>query len=152
MLAERQFQDSSGRELEIAANSVMWNSGVIGIDPVYRSLLLEVVHLMDNLCRQVPKVHTVEQFAMGIILEKCTKIHEARDIVYHYWPDYLRQPFRQRLPEILNRYALFPEGERSRMCYAQRPKVSGLRRGKLLLKRLLRRAGFLKMRGVESNG
>ena len=93
------FQDLSGRPFKISPDAPMWNSGVLGLHSSDAHLLEEALNLIDQMWPKVQDaplpVHHVEQFASGYFLER-TRISESHDIVYHYWPEYLRVPFRRR--------------------------------------------------------
>jgi hypothetical protein len=134
--------DLAGNVLSLSAATVMWNSGVIGVHPADRHVLDEAIHLTDQLCSR-SKLHTLEQFALGVSLGRQTSLRETGDVVFHYWEGSFRIPFRQRLPQVLERYASLPLSERARLSYADRPRSSIRRRCRSAYNRLLRSAGLL---------
>jgi len=136
------WADLSGAALSISASAPMWNSGVIGADPSDVRLLDESIHLTDQLSSR-SKLHTLEQFALGTVLGRETRLREVGDIVFHYWDRSYRDPFHRLLPELLKRTATMPLAGRARHCYAYRPRPSLRRRARLLCNRWLRRIGLL---------
>ena len=134
--------DLAGNVISVSATTIMWNSGVIGVHPADRHVLDEAIHLTDELCSR-SKLHTLEQFALGVSLGRHTSLRETGDIVFHYWEGSFRVPFRQRLTQILDRYASLPLSERARLSYADRPRSSIRRRCRALYNRLLQSAGLL---------
>jgi hypothetical protein len=134
--------DLAGNAISVSAATIMWNSGVIGVHPADRHVLDEAIHLTDELCSR-SKLHTLEQFALGVSLGRHTSLRESGEVVFHYWEGSFRVPFRQRLPQILDRYASLPLSERARLSYADRPRSSIRRRCRTLYNRLLRCAGLL---------
>jgi hypothetical protein len=80
------------------------------------------------------------------VLAQRTQLREAADTVFHYWPPYLHQPFREKLPRIMRQTEMLPLAQRVARCYANRPRPTLPRRGKVLLKRCLQAAGFLRGR------
>lgn len=144
-LERERFVGLDGREFSITPASTIWNAGVVGIDPSDEVLLDEVLHLTDQFCAK-SKLHILEQFAFSYVLERRVRLQEAADVVFHYWPPYLRDPFRQKLPEILSRTELFPLEKRSHECFARRPRPTLPRRMKVILKRCCQFAGLLRGR------
>ena len=136
------WTDLSGAALPISDSAPMWNSGVIGADPSDVRLLDESIHLTDQLSRR-SKLHTLEQFALGTVLGRKTRLREVGDIVFHYWDRSYRDPFHRLLPELLERTATMPLAERARQCYAYRPRPTLRRRVRLLCNRWLRSIGLL---------
>ncbi len=134
--------DLSGAALPISASAPMWNSGVIGVDPTDMPLLDESIHLTDQLSSR-SKLHTLEQFALGTVLGRETRLREVGDVVFHYWDRSYRDPFHRLLPEFLERTASVPLAERTRQCYSYRPRPTLRRWVRLLCNRWLRSVGLL---------
>lgn len=150
LLQRYRFTDSSGRVLEIPASSTIWNAGVVGMHSSDKGILREVLHLTDQLCAK-SKLHILEQFAFSYLLEqRMAQLREAADLVFHYWPPYLHDPFRLKLPRLMEEYAALPVAERARRCYAERPRPTMSRRVKVVAKRGLQVLGLLRG-GARSN-
>jgi hypothetical protein len=94
-------------------------------------------------------VHHVEQFASGYFLER-TRISESYKIVYHYWPESLRLPFRERLPGLLAAAAAATPEDRARLILAARPRADYLSKLKIGVRTGLRRLR-IPVPGVRSN-
>lgn len=70
--------------VDVSPQSVMFNSGVIGLDPVDRPLLDHSLQLLDELYELLP-IFNVEQFAVGHILNLNTQLSMSDDLIRHYW-------------------------------------------------------------------
>ena len=150
LLQRYRFTDSSGRVVEIPASSAIWNAGVVGMHPGDKGLLGEVLHLTDQMCAK-SKLHILEQFAFSYVLEqRMVQLTEAADVVFHYWPPYLHEPFRLKLPRIMAEYASLPLAERAGRCYVERPRPTMSRRAKVIAKKGLQTLGLLRG-GARSN-
>jgi hypothetical protein len=90
----------AGRRWCLGPRTAMFNSGVIGLHEANISLLDEVVHLADQIYPRAP-IWTIEQFAFSICLGACTRLHQAHDVVVHYWHPTYRTPFGQQLNGVL---------------------------------------------------
>jgi hypothetical protein len=145
MLAGSLFADLGGNELKISSDVSMWNAGVIGMDPAELPLLQEVLHLTDQFCA-VSDLHVLEQFAFSWILQNKTELSECPDLVFHYWPPYLHQPFREQLPGLLERSSRMSSAKRIQYLYRGRPRPGVFRRGKVVLKRILQFVGLIRGR------
>lgn len=146
LLEAHRFSDAGGHLLSIPPSSAMWNAGVVGIHPSDAPLLDEVLHLTDQLCAK-SKLHVLEQFAFSYVLEqRMQHLSGAGDLVFHYWPPYLHDPFRLKLPEIMARYNSFPLELRAEKCYAHRPRPTSARRVKVMAKRVMQAMGLLRGR------
>ncbi|GAB3228049.1 hypothetical protein GCM10027346_12120 [Hymenobacter seoulensis] len=73
-----------GSEFNIPFSARMWNSGVIGINNNNKNLLEDAVLLIDQIYNNYPAFHS-EQFAIGYLLSKCTRLLESEDYIYHYF-------------------------------------------------------------------
>ncbi len=153
IVAQHSFHDLSGRPLEISPDAMMWNSGVLGLHSSDAGLMIEVLNLIDQMWPLVKcgpiDVHHVEQFATGYFLER-TSISESHHIVYHYWPESIRAPFRERLPALLSSAANAAPHERAGLLYAARPRADYLPRLKIGVRTGLRRLG-LRVAGTRSS-
>ncbi len=142
------FVDSAGRPIPISPNAPMWNSGVVGVHSKDVGLMRETLHLIDQMWARLKihdlerehKVHHIEQFATGLMLGK-NRLSSCRDVVFHYWPDNLRAPFRRILPDLLAESAGKPLGLRAQGAYARRPQADAMRKVKQGLRTGLRSLG-----------
>lgn len=132
--------DLSGEVFSITSSASMWNAGVVGVHPSDGRALDEALHLTDQLCHHL-QIHTLEQFAVSVVLSRYTQLSEAADAVFHYWEGGFRVPFRRQLPQVLERHASMPLAERARLCYRARPRSSLRDRFRSLYYRLLRGIG-----------
>jgi len=135
------FNDLAGNEVLISGTTPMWNSGVIGVDRSDRALLDEALHLTDQFC-SLSDLFTLEQFALGIVLGRRTTLAETGDVVCHYWDWFFRGPFREQLPQLLDRHRELSLEQRARRCYAYRPGPTLFHRAKIDYRRLLRALGL----------
>src|SRR5262249_42493827 len=135
-LERARLMDKFRRPIKIPPNSIMWNAGVIGLDPSDCHLLQNALHLADEIWAQF-RFHTVDQFALGHVLERHTSLQPADDIVFHYWAPHLRSPFRQRLRALLSSTEHLPVVERASLSYEHRPRPTWSRRSKIAVKRRL---------------
>ena len=130
-LAGRELLGPDDRALEIPIDPPMWNSGIIGMDSSDARILPEVVGIIDQIWSRFQGVHTIEQFALGHVLERRTRIRTSDDVVFHYWMDVLRAPFQAVLPSILPELRNLNSVEQVRRVYAHRPRPRLRRRCKL---------------------
>ena len=68
----------------IDGDSPMFNSGVVGLSFDNRHLLCDSLAIIDEL-NKIDSVFNIEQFAVGLSLNKKTKIHVCKNVVRHYW-------------------------------------------------------------------
>jgi hypothetical protein len=87
----------------LTLDSVMFNSGVLGVDP-------QDVHLMDKIkavmqdMRAHSRVFTAEQMAASLVLGAQTELSACDDLVDHYWGgprDYYHYQMGQMFPDVL---------------------------------------------------
>lgn len=140
------FTDLAGRPRTISPDAVMWNSGVVGVHSDDITLMYEALHLIDQMWAALKSlgieaeighpVHHVEQFATGVALSP-NHLSETGDVVFHYWPENLRMPFRTLLPDLLNNHRTDPS-----TLYAHRPRADLRRRLKQTTRTVLRRMGL----------
>lgn len=142
VIEQLQLSDSEGGQMCLPLNPVMWNAGVIGLHPADASLLDEVLSLTDHLCK-LSDLHVLEQFAFSHVLATRTSLREAADLVFHYWPPYLHEPFRKKLPLLMKSVEHLPLEQKIETLYAYRPRAGFLRRSKVIAKRVLQFAGLL---------
>lgn len=72
------------KKMIYSPNFEVWNSGVLGINQSYATVMEEIVQLMDSLYQQFPK-HIAEQVACSYCLQQAGTIKSAREKVQHYW-------------------------------------------------------------------
>jgi hypothetical protein len=145
LLEKAEFEDSEGKHFRISPETMMYNAGVIGIDSADAQILDEVLDLTDQFCK-LSDLHILEQFAFSYVLMKRTKLREAADLVFHYWPPYLHEPFRETLPNLMAETESMPIRERADFLFAHRPRPTWHRRGKVIAKRVLQMAGIIRGR------
>jgi len=129
---------------------LMWNSGVVGLDPSDEGLTGRVVTLADAIHRRSPSLLS-EQIAFTAVLKASARLRETNEIVYHYWPADLRKPFRQGLASLLAGFQKADLAELSERLYASRPRAKLKRRVKARAKTILFKAGWNSV-GVRSSG
>ncbi len=145
LLQSADLQDRNGNRFRIPTDVAMYNAGVIGIDSADAGLLDQVLDLTDQLC-ELSDLHVLEQFAFSYVLAQGTALGEADDLVFHYWPPYLHDPFRKELPQLMAESESLPLRQRVDHLYAHRPRPTWLRRGKVVAKRALQMAGVIRGR------
>lgn len=134
--------DTSGRSWGVRPDGTMWNAGVVGLHRSDRQLCDEVVHLTDQLLDSgfAELSHTAEQLAWVVAFDRRSTMRECFDVVAHYWPPQLRQPFDDRLQQVWGDRSLGPQ-ERFDALWPDRPRPSLPDRGKFLAKRFATRIG-----------
>lgn len=150
-VATRDFATRGRGPVVIDPNAMMWNSGVVGIHPDDAHLVQEALDLTDAIWAEHRGSHDLEQFALGQALESAVQLSSADDVVFHYWPPHLRRPFLQRLPVLLERTRHLPPAQRAATLHRERPRSTGVRRVKMLIKKQLWRLG-LQTRGPRTSG
>lgn len=146
--AER-FTWSGAEDGRIPCTVSLWNAGVIGLHPDDAGLLDEVLTLTDEFCAR-GSLHILEQLAFCLILSTRTALGEAAEIVFHYWPPYLHEPFRVLLPELAASTAALPLDQRIEVFHQHRPRPTFPRRIKVVFKRCLQALGVVPI-GTRSN-
>jgi hypothetical protein len=67
-------------------NSLMYNSGLIGMRPEHAPLLDDTLAMIDALIGRAKKFPAIEQFALSEVLRLSgTPVAEVRDSFLHYW-------------------------------------------------------------------
>jgi hypothetical protein len=133
----RQLRDEpctlpGGSAMAVDQHTLMWNTGVVGVDVADRALLLQARDISDEIWRTArddgpygQKIHHAEQFAMGFAFRRC-QLNEAADLVYHYWPPSAKMAFgailHDRLPPVLAN----PSPQAIDALYATRYRETGL--------------------------
>lgn len=89
----RSAQDEIGSY--VGPRRVSWNAGVVGLDALDVGLLDDVLRVSDLLVDSGfdADFHTAEQIAFATVLNRATRVREARDWVEHYWHGAVRDPF-----------------------------------------------------------
>lgn len=126
-----------------SAATTMWNSGVVGLHPDSTPLFDQILALNDAIHAAVP-TNVSEQLAFGSVLDRHTRLTPARDIVFHYHQDFMRNPFRHRLPELMRQTANLPPAQRAAALWPHRPLPPQVKVIKAALKRPLKRFGFFR--------
>ena len=108
-----------GEVVRIPPSTAMWNAGVVGIDPSHAGLLRRALSLTDAMYALYPK-HVMEQLAVSFVLQTRLELHEARDVVYHYWRH--GREFDDVLREFFARHDGEPAGTVSAAAVALAPK------------------------------
>jgi hypothetical protein len=139
-LEEHPFTWSDGSTAELSGDSEMWNSGVTGFDYSDIGVLREGLRLSDHLWER-SRAHNCEQFAIGIAARRMTSVSITRDVVFHYWPGFLKEPFRARLAANLGAILALPPLLRPQAAFKARARATPLQWLKQQTKYGLRRIG-----------
>jgi len=119
----RTFRDSRGVPIAVGRRPGMWNSGVTGIHPADASLLDDALVFLDQLWHAYPAGFFLEQFALSTVVGHAARPQSTADVVYHYWPEVLRGPWRHVLPELLADTADLPPAARAEVLHRHRPRA-----------------------------
>jgi hypothetical protein len=130
-------------KFELPAETVVFNAGVIGMDPSDAKLVDTVLELTDAIHAASPSWLS-EQVAFSMILRTRTRLSAVRDIVFHFHEKVMRAPLRAALPGLLKQAAAIPAPQRYAFVYARRPKPPVVKKIKALLKRPLKRLGLFR--------
>lgn len=130
-LARQPFHWADGSKALPGTQSEMWNSGVIGLDYSDITVIREALRLSDQIWSDTRK-HNCEQFAVGAAAGRMTSISPAWDIVYHYWPKFLKRSFRSQLQQSLAAMSALPVHLRPEAAFRSQPRATVLQRVKLL--------------------
>ncbi|RYX81309.1 hypothetical protein EON83_24665 [bacterium] len=122
----------SGNPVRFEKRTKMWNTGVIGVDSADRELLLDALHLSDDIWRTADssgayggKIHHAEQFATGYAFRNC-RLSEAADCVYHYWPGDAKRAVAIVAPRLIDEWVADRGAEALNRVYAHRYREQGL--------------------------
>lgn len=140
-LAKVRLRKLDGSFWDIDANTPMWNSGVIGLEGSSLQWVDEALHVTDQLCQAV-SLRTIEQFALGAVLSRTTKLRESDDIVYHYYEGAQRFPFQENIRTVTGDKSSQSAEEFYRLLYPHRPRRTFSGEFRTRLGRFLRRAGY----------
>ena len=135
----RTWKTSSGSPLDITSD-VVWNSGVIGLDPLDNVLVDDALALIDQVYCKC-ELWFLEQFAIAFFLMRSTDVRAASDIVFHYWPRDLKEAFHPTLLEELDRTADLAPRERANELHRFRPRLHGVGQLKYVIKQAYRLTG-----------
>jgi hypothetical protein len=142
VLSEYTPVDTAGAPWGIVETETLWNSGVVGVHRSDAALCHEALYLNDQLLdhRFAEQSHTAEMVAFGVVLARRSKITECHDVVTHYWPADIRDPFAVRLRETWSAPSADPASAFARL-WEDRPREGLNRRTKFWIKRLAAKAG-----------
>ena len=135
----RTWKTSSGSPLDITSD-VVWNSGVIGLDPLDNVLVDDALALIDQVYCKC-ELWFLEQFAIAFFLMRSTDVRGASDIVFHYWPKDLREAFHPALLRELDRTADLAPKERADELHRFRPRLHGVGQLEYVIKQAYRLTG-----------
>lgn len=81
--ARKSFKLSSSRDININEQSMMWNSGVIGLRSSNIKVLDDVLELNDCMY-SIAKLRLVEQLAFSLVFCANQEPKESRNMIFHY--------------------------------------------------------------------
>ncbi len=143
MLEEALRRDPTLGEIVRPDTAVMWNAGVIGLDPAEAGLLGEVLALNDQLYG-ISRDWYTEQVAFGLVLGRRLELRAADDVVYHYCHPVLKRSFERRFQRFAEHWGSGTAAERAAVCMTYRPRWDAANTLKILAKRALKLAGCLR--------
>lgn len=157
-LANNRYSLPSGEAIKVDARTRMWNTGVVGVDASDLPLVRDALTLSDAIWRDADpagaygkKIHHAEQFATGYALRH-SRLGEAVDTVYHYWPAPAKAAFGALLPELVSSGLADRSPPNLARLYARRCRETGWPAVKDEAKMLTRRAALafgLPLRGAR---
>ncbi len=74
----------NGKQLNISADTAMWNAGMLGFHTDRAPLLDQILQFTDEVYRVFPK-HVVEQFAFSLYFQQAAQIKSSAAHIFHYW-------------------------------------------------------------------
>jgi hypothetical protein len=155
-LESHRYRIGSDALVEVDRTTIMWNTGVVGVDASNLGLMNDALALSDEIWDEADpdgaygkKIHHAEQFAMGYAFRNC-RLSEADDAVYHYWPSAAKASFAQLLPDLVEAGVNDQSPESLRRIYAARFRDVGFQATKERLKMGVRR-GCISL-GIPVNG
>ena len=144
-LKSHQYRIGSDAPVEVDRMTIMWNTGVVGVDVRNLNLMNDALALSDKIWNDADpngaygkKIHHAEQFAMGYAFRNC-RLSEADEAIYHYWPSTAKAIFGQVLPDLVKAGLDDQSPESLRRLYAARFRDVGLGAAKERLKMSVRR-------------
>ncbi|CAM2070691.1 hypothetical protein SCOR_35270 [Sulfidibacter corallicola] len=117
----RPLTDPEGGTYTISADSMMFNSGVVGLDYADRALLDRALWLVDELYGPT-KVFNVEQYALGEVLRTRTDLQMSGDLLVHYWGS-TRAFFHLSMENFFNDHKDLPLADLAGLCGTIRAEV-----------------------------
>lgn len=153
VLDATELVDSTGASWNVARDEVFWNSGVVGMHRADLALSAEAIALNDQMIEHGFAADTdttrerfwhdtlTEMVAHTVVLGRRTRLQEVRDLVVHYWPSDMSNPFQSHLERVMSDTSLTPE-EQFTALWPHRPRPNLERRAKRFAKRLLWKAGL----------
>ncbi|CAM2010046.1 hypothetical protein [Acanthopleuribacter pedis] len=117
----RELVDPNGDTYVIQPDSIMVNSGVVGIHPDDRMLIDRALWLVDELYGPT-QIFNVEQYAMGEVLRTCTELNMSGDIIHHYW-GFSRPFFHRELIRFFEESKSLSFAEQAERCGEVRAEV-----------------------------
>ncbi len=139
----------SGQSYEFTPDWLMWNAGVVGMSPMDEHLLETVVSLTDAIHQRTPSMLS-EQIAFTKVLESATRLSDVEDIIYHYWPAFLRTPFHTTLTNLWRAPLQGNPKKLAKAFYKFRPRARKTEQMKAKIKTILFKMGLRDM-GLHSS-
>jgi hypothetical protein len=144
-LESHPYRIGSDALVEVDRTTIMWNTGVVGVDASNLSLMHDALALSDDIWNEADpdgaygkKIHHAEQFAMGYAFRNC-RMSEADDAVYHYWPSTAKAKFGEMLPDLVKAGVKDQSPGSLRRIYAARFRETGFQAAKERFKMGVRR-------------
>lgn len=82
----QQVKDKRYENIKINASHYMWNAGVVATpNQKNNSECLLALNICDEMCKQKVTPRLIEQFALSAALNHTYNLHEARNVIAHYW-------------------------------------------------------------------
>lgn len=131
--------DLDGTPWGLTEETTIWNAGVLGLHRTDVALCERALRLMDQLeaCDFHRYSHVSEQIALTMCFGRYTRIKECMDVLVHYWPSEIRQPFRIHMTRVYQN----PLASTYVALWPHRPRFGLTDRVKLRVKRAARRVG-----------
>ncbi len=135
------FTLADGERYELTKESPMHNAGVVGIHPDDAGLVDKTRELADAI-HAAAASWLSEQLAFSCVLNRHTQVSSCRDVIFHYHEWFIRNPFRERLPDWMRETATLPVGARADALHLRRPKSPLGKKLRAIIKRPLKRLGY----------
>lgn len=119
----------------------MWNSGVVAFDQSDAHLMPKALDLIDFAWKH-SLANNAEQFATGVVFENYSRLQSSRDIIFHYWPGFLKRPFRAYLETSLPLLETLPLSDAANEVHSARPRATKLQSFKQNMKLTMRVLGI----------